>query len=110
MAPAEWSIVGDLDLVTATHVGLMQGLAQRVASMRPDLVNSDALFGELAWIRAKGTLATAGPGRAGCGARATRWWRGAGPISRTRSGGATGRWRTLPGPIWGTRSTPATRR
>ncbi len=32
----------------------MQGLAQRVTSMRPDLVNSDASFGELAWIWGKG--------------------------------------------------------
>lgn len=32
----------------------MQGLAQRVTAIRPDLVNSDATFGELAWIWGKG--------------------------------------------------------
>jgi len=31
----------------------MQGLAQRVTAIRPDLVNSDATFGELAWIWGK---------------------------------------------------------
>jgi GNAT superfamily N-acetyltransferase len=46
--------VGDLDLVTAVDVRLMQGLAQRVTADRPDLVNSDASFGELAWIWGKG--------------------------------------------------------
>ena len=83
--------MGDFDLVTATDVRHMQALAQSVTSTRPDLVNSDASFGELAWIWGKGHAATAGPGRAGCGSPATRWWRGAGPTSRTRSGGATGR-------------------
>jgi hypothetical protein len=42
--------MGDFDLVTAGDVQLMQGLAQRVTADRPDLVNSDATFGELAWI------------------------------------------------------------
>jgi GNAT superfamily N-acetyltransferase len=46
--------VGDFDLVTAADVQLMQGLAQRVTSVRLDLVNSDATFGELAWIWGKG--------------------------------------------------------
>lgn len=32
----------------------MQGLAQRVTATRPDLVNSDASFGELAWNWGKG--------------------------------------------------------
>ena len=32
----------------------MQGLAQRVTAVRPDLVNTDATFGELAWIWGKG--------------------------------------------------------
>jgi GNAT superfamily N-acetyltransferase len=40
--------------VTAVDVALMQGLAQRVTATRPDLVNSDASFGELAWIWGKG--------------------------------------------------------
>jgi hypothetical protein len=34
--------VGDFDVVTAEDVQLMQGLAQRVTAVRPDLVNSDA--------------------------------------------------------------------
>jgi GNAT superfamily N-acetyltransferase len=46
--------VGDFDLVTAVDVQLMQGLAQRVSADRPELVNSDATFGELAWIWGKG--------------------------------------------------------
>jgi GNAT superfamily N-acetyltransferase len=46
--------MGDFDLVTATDVRLMQGLAQRVTAIRPDVVNSDASFGELAWIWGKG--------------------------------------------------------
>jgi GNAT superfamily N-acetyltransferase len=46
--------MGDLDLVTAADVRLMQGLAQRVTAVRPDLVNTDASFGELAWIWGKG--------------------------------------------------------
>jgi hypothetical protein len=46
--------VGNADLVTAEVMELMQGLAQRVTAIRPDLVNSDASFGELAWIWGKG--------------------------------------------------------
>ncbi|WP_017572676.1 GNAT family N-acetyltransferase [Nocardiopsis halotolerans] len=38
-----------LELVTAADVRLMQDLAQRVTATRPELVNSDATFGELAW-------------------------------------------------------------
>lgn len=44
----------DVDLVTAEDVQLMQGLAQRVTATRPDLVNSDASYGELAWLWGKG--------------------------------------------------------
>ena len=44
----------NVELVTAADVQLMQGLAQRVTAIRPDLVNSDASFGELAWIWGKG--------------------------------------------------------
>lgn len=44
----------DSGLVTAADVQLMQGLAQRVTAARPDLVNSDASFGELAWTWGKG--------------------------------------------------------
>jgi GNAT superfamily N-acetyltransferase len=42
--------VSDFDLLTYADVQLMQGLAQRVTALGPDLVNSDATFGELAWI------------------------------------------------------------
>jgi GNAT superfamily N-acetyltransferase len=45
--------MGEFDLVTAEDVQLMQGLAQRVTAVRPDLVNTDATFGELAWIWGK---------------------------------------------------------
>ncbi|KUJ36890.1 GCN5 family acetyltransferase [Streptomyces sp. NRRL F-5122] len=43
-----------VELVTAADVQLMQGLAQCVTATRPDLVNSDATFGELAWNWGKG--------------------------------------------------------
>jgi GNAT superfamily N-acetyltransferase len=49
--------MGDIELVTAADVQLMQGLAQRVTAVRPDLVNTDATFGELAWIWGKGHAA-----------------------------------------------------
>jgi GNAT superfamily N-acetyltransferase len=52
----------NVELVTAADVRLMQGLAQRVTTTRPDRVNSDASFGELAWIWGKGH-AGAGAGR-----------------------------------------------
>ncbi len=42
------------ELVTAADVQLMQGLAQRVTATRPDLVNADATFGEVAWNWGKG--------------------------------------------------------
>jgi GNAT superfamily N-acetyltransferase len=45
------------NLVTAADMQLMQGLAQRVTATRPDLVNSDASFGELAWNWGKGHAA-----------------------------------------------------
>src|ERR1044072_8053862 len=35
--------------LTAAEVRLMQGLAQRVTAVRPDLVGADASVGELAW-------------------------------------------------------------
>ncbi|MBO2448542.1 GNAT family N-acetyltransferase [Actinomadura barringtoniae] len=41
--------MGDRSLVTAADVRLMQGLAQRVTAVSPDLVGTDASFGELAW-------------------------------------------------------------
>ena len=46
--------MSELDLVTAADVQLMQDLAQRITAVRPDLVNSNASFGELAWIWGKG--------------------------------------------------------
>jgi ribosomal protein S18 acetylase RimI-like enzyme len=46
--------MANLELVTAADVELMQGLAQRVSATRPDLVNADATFGELAWNWGKG--------------------------------------------------------
>ena len=42
--------MADFELVTASDVTLMQGLAQRVTRIRPELVNTDATFGELAWV------------------------------------------------------------
>lgn len=44
----------NFELLTSEDVQLMQGLAQRVTAARPDLVNSDASFGELAWNWGKG--------------------------------------------------------
>ena len=32
----------------------MQGLAQRVTAIRPDLISADASYGELAWVWGKG--------------------------------------------------------
>jgi GNAT superfamily N-acetyltransferase len=52
--------VGNADLVTAEVMQLMQGLAQRVTAVRTDLVNSDASYGELAWIWGKGHAADGG--------------------------------------------------
>ena len=42
------------DFVTAEDVQLMQGLAQRITTGRAELVNSDATFGELAWVWGQG--------------------------------------------------------
>src|SRR3954454_21213160 len=50
----QWRTMANFELVTAANVQLMQGLAQRVTALRPDLVNSDASFGELAWNWGKG--------------------------------------------------------
>ncbi|HEY2443894.1 MAG TPA: GNAT family N-acetyltransferase [Streptosporangiaceae bacterium] len=52
--------MADFDLVTAEDMQLMQGLAQRVTAVRPDLVNTDASFGELAWIWGKGHASDGG--------------------------------------------------
>jgi hypothetical protein len=53
----------DVCLVTAADVQRMQGLAQRVTAARPGLVNSDASFGELAWIWGKGHASGGGSWR-----------------------------------------------
>jgi hypothetical protein len=73
----------DFELVTAADVQLMQGLAQRVTAIRPDLVSVGASYGELAGIWGQGH---ARPGRVGCGSPAGTWWRGAGPICRAGQG------------------------
>ncbi len=44
----------DLELLTAADIPLMQGLAQRVTGLRPDLVSAGASYGELAWIWGQG--------------------------------------------------------
>ncbi len=54
--------MGDTELVTVADVRLMQGLAQRVTAVRPDLVNADASFGELAWIWGQGSMSRKGGG------------------------------------------------
>ena len=46
-----------VELLTGADVRLMQGLAQRVAATRLDLVNADATYGELAWNWGKGHAA-----------------------------------------------------
>ncbi|NDZ79867.1 GNAT family N-acetyltransferase [Streptomyces sp. SID10853] len=62
--------MANFELVTAGDLRLMQGLAQRVAATRPELMNAEATFGELAW--------NWGKGRAGDGASRPRrlWWSG----------------------------------
>jgi ribosomal protein S18 acetylase RimI-like enzyme len=47
----------DSELLTAMDVRLMQGLAQRVTAIRPDLISADASYGELAWIWGQGHAA-----------------------------------------------------
>src|SRR5579863_9126774 len=53
-ALAQLRNMGDVDLLTAADVQLMQGLAQRVWAVRPDLLDSDASYGELAWNWGRG--------------------------------------------------------
>ena len=50
------------ELVTAAGVQLMQGLAQRVTAARPDLAGAGASYGELAWIRGRGSVSREGGG------------------------------------------------
>ncbi len=49
--------MGNVELLTAADVELMQGLAQRVTATHPALVNSDASYGELAWNWGRGHAA-----------------------------------------------------
>ncbi len=42
------------ELLTAADIPLMQGLAQRVTAIRPDLISADASYGELAWNWGRG--------------------------------------------------------
>ena len=49
--------MADLELLSSADVRLMQGLAQRVAATRLDLVNAEATYGELAWNWGKGRAA-----------------------------------------------------
>jgi ribosomal protein S18 acetylase RimI-like enzyme len=49
--------MANVELLTAADVELMQGLAQRITATRPDLVNSDASYGELAWNWGRGHAA-----------------------------------------------------
>jgi ribosomal protein S18 acetylase RimI-like enzyme len=44
----------DFARVTAADIPLMQGLAQRVTALRPDLISAGASFGELSWVWGKG--------------------------------------------------------
>jgi hypothetical protein len=44
-----------LELLTAADVELMQGLAQRVTAVRPELISAGASYGELAWVRGRGS-------------------------------------------------------
>src|ERR1700734_3114632 len=49
--------MANYELVTAADLELMQGLAQRVTAVRPDLISAGASYGELAWIWGKGQAA-----------------------------------------------------
>lgn len=42
------------ELLGAADIPLMQGLAQRVTAIRPDLISAGASYGELAWVWGKG--------------------------------------------------------
>ncbi|MFF3563682.1 GNAT family N-acetyltransferase [Streptomyces sp. NPDC002574] len=63
------------ELLTAADVRLMQGLAQRVTAARPELVNSDATFGELAWNWGKGHAGE------GAGRPCRLWLSGGDPVA-----------------------------
>ena len=44
----------DFKLLNAADVQLMQGMAQRLAATRPEMMNADTTYGELAWNWGKG--------------------------------------------------------
>jgi ribosomal protein S18 acetylase RimI-like enzyme len=44
----------DFELLTAADIPVMQGLAQRVTAIRPDLISAGASYGELAWVWGQG--------------------------------------------------------
>ncbi|MGH3156588.1 MAG: GNAT family N-acetyltransferase [Streptosporangiaceae bacterium] len=67
--------MANFDLLTAADVQLMQGLAQRVTATRPDLVNSDASFGELAWNWGRGHASD------GAGWQRRLWFSGGGLVA-----------------------------
>src|SRR5262245_6256903 len=48
--PCHGARMGDLG---PTELRLMQGLAQQVTALRPELLNGDATVGELAWVWGK---------------------------------------------------------
>lgn len=43
----------EFETMTAADVPLMQGLAQRVTALRPDMISAGASYGELSWIWGK---------------------------------------------------------
>ena len=63
------------ELLTAADVRLMQDLARRVTATHPDLVNSDASFGELAWNWGRGHAAD------GASWRRRLWFSGGDPVA-----------------------------
>lgn len=44
----------DFEILSAEDIPLMQGLAQRVTALRPDMISAGASYGELAWGWGKG--------------------------------------------------------
>ncbi|KAB8163316.1 GNAT family N-acetyltransferase [Streptomyces sp. 3MP-14] len=67
--------MADPERITAADVRLMQDLAQRVTAVRPDLVNSDASYGELAWNWGRGHAS------AGASWRRRLWFSGGEPAA-----------------------------
>ncbi|UKY47403.1 hypothetical protein [Streptomyces inhibens] len=98
----------NFELVTAADVQLMQGLAQRVTATRPDLVNSDATYGELAWNWGKGHASDGAswPRRLWfSGGNLVAWGWAYLPHQVKRSDGSV---KDITAPIWRIRSIPTT--